>query len=247
MFQEKISIICEKIETQNKKTQSLLWFEEIIKNNQKELLYKIIHVAVSKYQDLFTVNGKYSEEKYMQYLEDIYRYTDEVFMKKENLKKKEILDFHALLFSSFSENELRKMKIKNTGNLRKKSVIAYNLYKSHKLKNKNDFIPHSKVENTFVETINKYNLSDKNIIDISIFFHKCISYIHPFDNGNGRVFFLLFDILLLKNDYLPCFIKQDKDRYEKVIQAYFTHKNFNKLIYNFLEFILYKYENYNIQ
>lgn len=246
VFMDNTELI-QKIENQCEETKKLLWFENILGIQKNQLINKIIDVCILKYKDLFKdANWDTDSEKYLDYINMLTNSVNTLFIEKKELELDDLLNFHKAIFSIFSTEELQEMKIQNTWKLRKEWRMAYNLDDNQKLKNRNYFISHYKVERELLLAIDNYNKA-KDLYSICLFFNKAISDIHPFENWNGRVFFILLDILLVKNWYLPLFINQDKKKYNEVIELYFVDRNFNKLIHNFLILILEKYSDYHIK
>lgn len=68
----------------------------------------------------------------------------------------------------------------------------------------------SEVESLLIDSINKFNNSDKNIIDVFIFKFELVS-IHPFIDGNGRTSRVIMNGLL-ENLGFPRLIITDKEK-----------------------------------
>lgn len=235
-------IIINDINKQNFIIQDKLNFKEISKINTKWIILKILDINFLKYR-------KEISEKvdYIEYLNFLYEKIEVLFLNTQEIKLENILEFHRNVFSIYSNEELKEIKIKNIWEIRNESRMIYNLDENGKLINRNYFVSVKKAKKQFIGSIEEYNISSKSIEDIAIFFQKSISKIHPFENWNWRVFFTILDLLLFKNNFLPLFINQNKKEYNQVLNKYYYDHNFKKLIINFLNFILKRYNNYQIK
>ena len=235
------------IEKQNLETQKLLWFDNILKNQKKELIYKVLDTWLEKYKYLFKINEKEIDyNKYLKYIEKNYNYLNKTFLKEEYIKKEYIFWLHKLIFEIFpndSEDKIKSWKLRN------EIRTIENFDDKWKLLQRDIFISSNKVEKYFFEEIENFNKNIKNnpFETIVHFFQWNLSKIHPFFNWNWRIFFILLDILLIKYNYLPLFIRQDKEKYELITSQYMIDKNFKKLELNFYNLILEKYKNYHIK
>lgn len=94
-----------------------------------------------------------------------------------------------------------------------------------------------------IQKVNKNNDLD-SILD---FFIDSLLIIHPFDNGNGRTFHLVLDILLFKNKYFPLFAKKIAlHKLNKAYESYNQTLNKANFKWNFISIIKYIYSHYNI-
>jgi len=57
-----------------------------------------------------------------------------------------------------------------------------------------------------------HTTSQKNVIEKAAVFHYRFVSIHPFDDGNGRLSRLLMNLILMKEGYQPCIIKNEHRR-----------------------------------
>lgn len=236
--------LIEKIIEANKITQKQLNFWVILKNQKNDLVNKIVDVWVEKYKNKFKINSKEIDyQKYLKYVNNISEYLNKNILEKKNLTNDIILWLNKIIFEQFQDENLKIWK------LRKEIRTIENFDKNWKLIQRDMFISPNKVEKYFLDELNNFNNEiNKNTFETIIhLFQYNLSKIHPFYNWNGRVFFILLDILLLKYNYLPLFIRQDKNKYEDITRQYMIDKNFKKLEIAFLELILEKYKNYKIK
>ena len=99
------------------------------------------------------------------------------------------------------------------GKLRKVEVVIKN--------NKGDIIhqgaPIKELKNELEEFINWYNENKTEFkpLVLAAIIHNQFEYIHPFEDGNGRVGRLLLNYILLKNNYPPIniFLENRKEYY----------------------------------
>ncbi|MFA6305488.1 MAG: Fic family protein [Candidatus Gracilibacteria bacterium] len=65
-------------------------------------------------------------------------------------------------------------------------------------------------------------------IELAAMFHHKFVQIHPFDDGNGRLARLLMNLIIMKNGYPPCIIRNQKRReYIKTLELADTKKDFS--------------------
>lgn len=170
-----------------------------------------------------------------------------------------------LLYDSLSLNDIKKLHLNifpqnyksnfiyDDNNRNEKVEITrgefrrFNTYiKSNKVEI--DFVEYNTIEIEMINLVNNLNNTNNDIVAILKMFLEGIR-IHPFMNGNGKVFRILFDILLIKNNYYPslfniCY-QQNQDIFNNVIGHYILNnktvglKDFSYLLLN----IVYK-ENY---
>ena len=121
---------------------------------------------------------------------------------KENLKKEHILFFHKASipknYKSIFIKDGKTAEIKKVirGEFRK--INTYLNLKGHKIW----FVDYRTIDKKIDKMIKIYNSSEKTITDISRVLLEGFR-IHPFMDGNGRTFRIIFDLLLLKNNYYP--------------------------------------------
>ena len=72
---------------------------------------------------------------------------------------------------------------------------------------------------SLVEWYNKNKTSFHPLV-LAIIVHNQFVYVHPFDDGNGRVARLLFDFILIKHGYFPIiFFNEQKTKYYNHIRS----------------------------
>lgn len=122
-------------------------------------------------------------------------------LKDRNLTEKDILKGHEILFSGIPE-------IENAGNYRKSQLFIEG----------SDYRPPPAFEVTkliknLLEWLEK-NPDELRPIEIAAVFHYKFVFIHPFDDGNGRLARLLMNLLLIKYGYPFTVIRTyDRRRY----------------------------------
>lgn len=81
------------------------------------------------------------------------------------------------------------------------------------------------VENAMTQLLRKYNSLDKVVFDDIVKFHKHFEFIHPFQDGNGRISRIIMFKECLKNNITP-FIILDKEKmyYYRGLKEYDTEK-----------------------
>ena len=84
------------------------------------------------------------------------------------------------------------------------------------------FVDFRKIENELNEMISDFSSSDKNIKDISKILLEGFR-IHPFMDGNGKTFRVLFDLLLIKNNYYPSLFNLTYQKNENFFEIIFTN------------------------
>jgi excisionase family DNA binding protein len=145
-----------------------------------------------------TVNGKSLSEhleaqnhpKAIAYIEN---------MVKNKIETENILELHSILFFGFCEN---------AGNYRNSQVYITG----------SDFMPPPAFEvpdlmRSLIDWVYN-NPEELRAIELAAIFHHKLVYIHPFDDGNGRIGRLLMNLLLMKNGYPLTVIKQvDRKKY----------------------------------
>lgn len=102
-------------------------------------------------------------------------------------------------------------------------------------------IPKEEIENELQELAKWYgeNTTDLKPLVLAALVHNQFEYIHPFEDGNGRVGRLLLNYVLLKHGYPPVNILfEDRGRYYYCLQQYSSE---NKLE-DTLEFLVEQYQ-----
>jgi len=101
-----------------------------------------------------------------------------------------------------------------------------------------------------IENLNDALLQNKSqtykVVAIVNFIAKSFI-IHPFANGNGRVFWILLDLLFWKNNLFPPFIFHKDTKENMIIEIfgyYMETKNENILVSKFLIYIAKIYSHY---
>lgn len=243
----KNSIVINKIKVQNELLKKELKFEKILTDNKKDLIMKVVDVWVEKYKYIFKKNDtEIYYEKYVEYLRVLSDFIIENFLNKKELDKKDLLSFHKLIFSILPKDNTDRLK---SWQLRNEFRFVTDANQNTNLQYLDVFIDYKKVEKEFIIELNNFNtfVNYKELDAITHFFQQNISKIHPFYNWNGRFFFILLDVLLIKYDYLPLFIRQDKQKYIEITRKYMINKNFEELRTCFFQLILEKYKQYHIK
>ena len=108
---------------------------------------------------------------------------------------------------------------KFAGNLRDVEVVIRNAYGEVVHRG----IPKEEIKNELEELSNWYNdnADDLKPLVLAALVHNQFEYIHPFEDGNGRVGRLLLNYVLLRHDYPPINILfEDRGRYYRCLQQY---------------------------
>lgn len=102
---------------------------------------------------------------------------------------------------------------------------------------------HTRVSDLVKEAIDKYNNSEKNLIDIFTLKYKLVT-IHPFVDGNGRTTRIIMNGLLTNKGY-PRLIITDSEKtlYYKSLEKSQTTFNISPWIRYSLMLMMYTYEN----
>jgi fido (protein-threonine AMPylation protein) len=96
---------------------------------------------------------------------------------------------------------------------------------------------------------NKIKKTEKDKIEAIVKFILInLVLIHPFDNWNWKVFWILLDVLLWKYDFFPLFVQNNtfKPKLLEILSKYSSSQNFDKLVEDFYELIIYIYFNYKV-
>jgi excisionase family DNA binding protein len=150
-----------------------------------------------------TVNGKsLSEHLEAQNHPKAIAYIESVV--KNKIEEQNILKLHSILFTGFCEN---------AGNYRNSQVYITG----------SDFTPPPAFEvpdlmRSLIDWVSN-NPEELRPIELAAIFHHKLVYIHPFDDGNGRIGRLLMNLLLMKNGYPLTVIKQvDRKKYYETLK-----------------------------
>ncbi|WP_457744628.1 Fic family protein [Sulfurimonas sp.] len=141
----------------------------------------------------------------------------------ETLNEEHIKFFHkASLPKNYKSVFLKDGKIAEIKEVKRGEFRKINTYldlKGHKIL----FVDYRKIDEEMDKMIELYNSSDKSITDISRVLLEGVR-IHPFMDGNGRTFRIIFDLLLLKNNFYPSLFnliyKQNKQYFSKIFTYY---------------------------
>jgi Fic family protein len=166
------------------------------------------------------------------------------FYKKE-FKIEKILYSHKKIIQPKTQSVFSKDgKVKELKEIKRGEFRDINTYidlKGHHIY----FTDFRKIENDVNEMIEIFNNSNKTIEDISRILLEGFR-IHPFMDGNGKTFRVLFDLLLIKNNYYPSMFnivyKKNKPFFLKIFNYYIMVEK-KKGMENFLESLtnVYKY------
>ena len=212
-----MSAIFKEIEYQNKINYDSNWFWDIIKFQKKELFKKIIIANTGKRYD-------FSFEWNEKYFSDISKFIETEIFKKDILTIDNYKKLYKLIFSSFHESKnlwFRKVNIT--------ADVWWNIWKDT-YSNYNDII--KELEVIFSSYNNKNIPLFEKLYIITI---KILSKTHPFPNNNFLFISVFLDILLVKNKFLPIWIKK-------------TFKDNNLFLPNeniFYKIILLRYKEYS--
>jgi Fic family protein len=92
--------------------------------------------------------------------------------------------------------------------------------------------------NEFIEWYYENKIKFKPLV-LAAILHNQFEYIHPFQDGNGRVGRLLLNFILLKNNYPPININlEDRQEYYKTLQEYSKNENLKPT----LDFLIKQYK-----
>lgn len=177
------------------------------KSETKLIIEDGISVGGRRMKDIFAVTGHADAYDYMFKL-----------LHKDTVEENDILFMHRLLTGSLENNAV-------PGHYRTGAVYIGGT----------DYIPppHSKVK-TQMDNLFNYIKENKDIdpLVLASRFHKELAYIHPFDDGNGRVARLGLNTLLIQRSYLPVIIpiSHRVDYYDGLEKGHKNDTDFIKLI-----------------
>lgn len=236
------------IEQQCIQTKQQLWFHNILENNMDELIDKIVYVSMGKYIHFFQNNDSpMDHSKYLEYVRSLRVYLRQTFMGQDSsITPENIFQLHGNMLAPFDKTDEDTIK---SWKLREEMRNVELIDEHGKLCARDMFISHRKVKTLFMQELHLYNtqIAEMPLQSIIRLFQVNLSKIHPFFNGNGRLFSMLLDVLLIKHHYLPLFLLQDKTAYNRITDRYMIDKNFLRLEIGFLNLVLEKYRDYHIQ
>lgn len=116
-------------------------------------------------------------------------------VKKQKIDEDLVLKLHGILMNGVSSD---------AGQYRRHAVriIGVNLPTANYIR----------VSDLMFKTMTEAGKISKDIIRLSAKIHSRFEQIHPFSDGNGRVGRLLMNAMLLKNNFAPAIIRQEKKR-----------------------------------
>jgi len=235
----------DKVNHLNTILQEKLNFKKLYNEQAKLLIRKVSYETLKKYNYNFTIlkNGKETidNDSFLNYIDEIADFLYEnIFLK--NLSVDKLLKLHYKIINPL---KLEKINPDEIWTFRKHWMVFtwdmwWNIPRRRTL-TKPKYIRQN-MEN-LIKNVNEHNDID-SILD---FFIDSVLIIHPFDNGNGRIFHLVLDILLFKNKYFPLFAK--KIAPYKLYEAYEKYNQIlNKTIFkkDLISIIESIYSHYNI-
>lgn len=211
-----------------------LKLENLKKQYINNLIEKIVIENFQRYQNKFN-----DLETYKQYLKNIFKKSMEIYNKKE-INVNDLYELHSLSNKKLNiipENQLWYFRttwteiLEKTPNWKIKKIWT---------------IDFKKIKQVMKNEINQLNisLSNEDFLWISNFILNSLI-IHPFYDGNWKVFWLLNDLFLLKINFFPIFWNKDIEKIHKdVFACYVIDFNKDLLLKKYLEFIISRYKNY---
>lgn len=250
MLNEKITTNLEKVLYLNEYLDKHLNINNLKQNFAKQVIYKIVFENLLRYKNNFSIwNNQIDTQKFENYLRQIADFIYENIYLSKIIEKKDILKLHYLIMKN-----LPLEKIVNLGVLRKSEMKIHWNNTAGKLITTFPTKP-KYIEQEFNLQINnlnsnllKWDKKDK-LLSIIIFIHNMVDIIHPFENGNWKVFRILLDVLLFKIDFFPLFILKKEHReklFNKVIAHYLDNKKKEVFLNYFLELMIDIYWNYKM-
>lgn len=225
--------------------------EDIKKLHNRDMYYKICNNILIKYRANFsTING-FDSNLYVQYINELVDYIEKYIDPIHELSLDILLWLHYTIMKKLTTTE--KIKPNLIWWLRDTSrhlIFAWLDWKTERV-----WMTAAKhIKKELKETIvylNESLLSGERSMQLEAivrFFLYNLYIIHPFDNGNGKTFFILLDILLWKYDFFPVFLKNPKFHtvLRKTIDSYSPNHDFTKLVNDFYGTMLYVYKNYQM-
>jgi len=241
-----------KIVDLNKYIEKHLWkVEEFRKKYLDKIILKVCDNILCNYKINFYKNIEWDidEEKYLNYLKKITSFILENFENIESVEN--IKKLHLYIVSELKTSE----KIKKEDIWVFRNVSKHMSWMSKSWKIIKRWLTGPKYISKEYKKILEYlqekitNWKDKEKFDAIItFIFYNLFVIHPFDNGNSKVFYLLLDILLLKNNFFPLLIRKKEfyPRFLESFKSYTPNYNLEELKYNIYDDIIYIYSHYQI-
>ncbi len=241
------------------KTQEVIRLNELLdkylnitnlkENHNDDMFYKIVITSLLKYKSNFAISPEKIDVSWFDdYLKNIASYLKELYF-KEKIEKKDIQNLHYLIMDKLVLENINKEDIWNWRTIwmkirwhNLKGMCVIDNASSPKYIDKNITIEIEKLNNVLLTNSSQ----EEKLLAIINFIMKSFT-IHPFANGNGKVFWILLDLLLWKYNFFPSFIshKNLKQKVHKEVFDYYTEtKNENMLVDRFLLFLSYLYSHY---
>ena len=247
-MKKQITELTEKINKQNDFLDTHLNITKLKQKHNYDMIYKICDTVLNKYKINFSINPTTINLKfYRKYLKDLSIFIENNILNKETLELKDILALHYNIIKKLTTTE--KLKPNQIWTFRNSQKYINWLTLDYKRKRIGFTHPKflEKKEKILIEELNNSSKENK-LYFILKFILSNLVILHPFENWNWKTFFILLDILLWKNNYFPCFLKDKRFELdlEKLFQIYTTNQNLEKLIEHFLKKILNIYKNYKM-
>ena len=245
---KKIINLIEKIDKQNNFLDNHLNIQILKQKHNYDMIYKICDTVLNKYKINFSINPTTINLKfYREYLKNLSNFIENNILNKETLELKDILSLHFNIIEKLTTTE----KLKPSQIWVFRSSQKYINWLTLDYKRKRIGFTHPKfLEKKQKELLEELNNSTKEnkLYFILKFILSNLVILHPFENWNWKTFFILLDILLWKNNYFPCFLKDKRFELdlEKLFQIYTTNQDLEKLIEHFLNNIFDIYKNYKM-
>jgi len=250
MIYNKINWKLEKVLYLNEYLDKHLNIKHLKQNFTKQVIYKIVFENLLRYKNNFTIsNNQIDSQKFEVYLKEITDFVYENIYLKSIIEKQNILKLHYLIIKN-----LPLEKIDNLWVFRQSEMRIHWHNTANKLITTFPTKP-KYIEKDFDLQLNNLNSSllnsdkEDKLLNILTFIHYMIDIIHPFENGNWKVFRVLLDILLFKIDFFPVFVLKEEHReklFNKVISNYLNNKKKEVFLIYFLELMIDIYSDYKM-